>query len=206
MGDAGTRSVLIASAIRMFQQNGFQKTRVSDIVSDAGVAQGTFYNYFRSKDDIFRDICTHFIDQLQQKFVERTEHLFDGETSDEVVQNVRHVVRDVISIYQDNLDVAELLFREGIGNGGIFKEIYENFLSLFLELIEAQVKKAIARGLIQVEDSLIGSVFLFGLFERSLLYFVLIEQKTDMEKFERVLVDFVLKGLSFNYGFQMVTD
>jgi AcrR family transcriptional regulator len=206
MGDAGTRNSLIASAIRMFQQNGFQKTRVSDIVSDAGVAQGTFYNYFRSKDDIFRDICTQFIDQLQQKFVERTEHLFDGETADEVAQNVHHVVRDVISIYQDNLDVAELLFREGIGNGGVFKEIYENFLSLFLGLIEDQVKKAIARGLIQVEDSLVGSVLLFGLFERSLLYFVLIQQKTDMEKFERVLVDFVLRGLSFDYGFKAVKN
>ena len=206
MGDTGTRDALIASAIRMFQQNGFQKTRVSDIVSDASVAQGTFYNYFRSKDDIFRHICTHFIDQLQQKFVERTEHLFDGETADEVAQNVRHIVRDVISIYQENLDVAELLFREGIGNGGIFKEIYENFLLLFLGLIEDQVKKAINRGLIQVEDSLVGSVLLFGLFERSLLYFVLIEQKTDMAKFERVLVDFVLKGLSFDYNFQMVKN
>ncbi|RJP86528.1 MAG: TetR/AcrR family transcriptional regulator [Desulfobacteraceae bacterium] len=202
MGEIDTKNALVTSAIRMFQQNGFQRTRVSDIVSDAGVAQGTFYNYFRSKDDIFRDICTHFIDLLQQKFVERTEHLFDGETSDEVVENVRHVIRDIISIYQEHLDVAELLFREGIGNGGIFKEIYEDFLSLFLALIEDQVKKAIGRGLIQVEDSLIGSVLLFGLFERSLLYFVLIEQKTDMEKFERVLVDFVLKGLSFDYGFK----
>jgi AcrR family transcriptional regulator len=203
MGDAGTRNSLVASAIRMFQQNGFQKTRVSDIVSDAGVAQGTFYNYFRSKEDVFRHICTNFIDQLQQKFIERTEHLFDGETADEVAQNMRHVVRDVITIYQGNLDVAELLFREGIGTGGIFKEIYENFLSLFLELIEDQVKKAKHRGLIKVEDSLIGSVLLFGLFERSLLYFILIEQKTDMAKFERVLVDFVLKGLSFDYSFKM---
>lgn len=201
MGDAGTRNVLIASAIRMFKQKGFQKTRVSDIVADAGVAQGTFYNYFRSKDDIFRNICTDFIEQLQHKFMERTEHLFDGQTAAEVVQNVHNVVRDVISIYQDNLDVAELLFREGVGNGGMFKEIYENLLGLFLGLIEDQIKKAMARGMIQVEDSLIGSVFLFGLFERSLLYFVLIEQKTDMERFERVLVDFVLKGLSFDYGF-----
>lgn len=206
MGEIGTKNALITSAIRMFQQKGFQKTRVSDIVSDAGVAQGTFYNYFRSKDDIFRDICTQFIDQVQQKFVERTEHLFDGETSDEVVQNVRRVVRDVIAIYQDNLDVAELLFREGIGNGGIFKEIYENILSLFLGLIDEQLKKAIGRGLIHIEDTLIGSVFLFGLFERSVLYFVLIEQKTDMDKFERVLVDFVLKGLSFDYDFKAVKE
>jgi len=176
-------------------------TRVSDIVSDAGVAQGTFYNYFKSKEEIFRDICNEFIDQVQKMFIERTEHMFDGDTSDEVVQNVHQVIRDLFQIYHENLDVAELLFREGIGNGGIFKEIYEGMLTLFLELIEEQVEKAINRGFIHIEDAQIGSVFLFGLFERSLLYFMLIHKNTDLDKLERVMVDFVLKGLSFDYNF-----
>jgi len=202
MGEPSTKYALIASAIRMFQQNGFQMTRVSDIVADAGVAQGTFYNYFKSKEEIFKEICYDFIDKLQQKFVERTEHMFDGDTAGEVISNVHRVVRDVTRIYQDNLNVAELLFREGIGNGGIFKEIYEDMFSLFLELIEEQVEKAIYRGLIKIEDPRIGSVFLFGLFERSLLYFMLIQKNTDLEKLERIMVDFVLKGLSFNYEFK----
>ena len=51
-------------------------TRVSDIVADAGVAQGTFYNYFKSKEEIFKEICYDFIDKLQKKFIERTEHMF----------------------------------------------------------------------------------------------------------------------------------
>jgi AcrR family transcriptional regulator len=202
MGEPITKNALIESAIRMFKQKGFQKTRVSDIVSDAGVAQGTFYNYFHSKEQIFRDICNNFIVQVQKTFIERTEHLFDGDTSDEVVKNVHHIIRDVFQIYHDNLDVAELLFREGIGNGGIFKEIYEGLLSLFMELIEEQVEKAIHRGFIHIEDAQIGSVFLFGLFERSLLYFMLIQKNTDLEKLERVMVDFVLKGLSFDYNFK----
>lgn len=201
MGEPSTKSALIESAIKMFQQRGFQMTRVSDIVSDAGVAQGTFYNYFRSKEEIFRDICNDFIDQVQKKFIERTEHMFDGDTSDEVVKNVHQVIRDVFLIYQNNLAVAELLFREGIGNGGIFKEIYEGMLLIFLDLIEEQVQKAINRGFVHVEDARIASVFLFGLFERSLLYFMLIQKNTDMEKLERVMVDFVLKGLSFDYNF-----
>lgn len=202
MGEPSTKISLIESAIRIFQQKGFQMTRVSDIVADAGVAQGTFYNYFKSKEEIFREICNEFIVQVQQKFIERTEHMFDGDTSDEVVQNVHQVVRDLFQIYHENLDVAELLFREGIGNGGIFKEIYEGMLALFLALIEEQVEKAINRGFIHIEDAQFGSVFLFGLFERSLLYFMLIQKTTDLEKLERVMVDFVLKGLSFDYDFK----
>jgi AcrR family transcriptional regulator len=202
MGEPSTKISLIESAIRIFQQKGFQMTRVSDIVADAGVAQGTFYNYFKSKEAIFRDICNAFIEQVQKKFIERSEHMFDGDTSAEVVNNVHLVVRDLFQIYHENLDVAELLFREGIGNGGIFKEIYEGMLTLFLELIREQVEKAINRGFIHIEDAQIGSVFLFGLFERSLLYFMLIQKTTDLEKLERVMVDFVLKGLSFDYNFK----
>ncbi len=203
MGEPNTKNALIESAIRIFQQKGFQMTRVSDIVSDAGVSQGTFYNYFRSKEEVFREICNDFIDQVQKKFIERTEHMFDGDTSAEVVGNVHQVVRDLFKIYHDNLDVAELLFREGIGNGGIFKEIYEGMLAIFLELIEEQVQKAVHRGFIHIEDAQIGSVFLFGLFERSLLYFMLIQKTADLDKLERVMVEFILKGLSFDYNFKI---
>lgn len=199
MGEPTTKTALIASAIKLFRQKGFQMTRVSDIVSDAGVAQGTFYNYFHSKEEIFRQVCDDFINKIQIVFVQRAEHMFDGETSDEVLANLRQVVRDVFQIYHENLDVTELLFREGIGNGGIFKEIYEGMLSIFLELIEVQVEKAVNRGFIEVADPKMAAVFLFGLFERSLLYFMLIQKTTELEKLERMLIDFMCKGLVFNY-------
>ncbi len=197
-GEPKTRSALIASAIRMFQEKGYQFTRVSDIVSEAGVAQGTFYNYFRSKETIFREICSDFMNQVKELFLARSEHMFDGETPDEIRSSVRLVIKDVFIIYRNNLAVAELLFREGIGNGGLFKEIYEDILFLFLTLIQEQVEKGVAKGFLQTEDAEMASVMLFGLFERTLFYFMLVRQSTDFEKLERVLSDFILKGLSFD--------
>lgn len=194
-----TKTALIEAAISMFQQKGFEHARVSDIVSAAGVAQGTFYIYFKSKEEIFREICNDFINQVRELFIQRTEHLFDGDTADEIIQNLHQVVSDIIDIYRKNLAVADLLFREGIGNAGLFKQIYEEILSIFLSLIEEQIKKAVSKGFMLVEDPEIASVLLFGLFERSLFYFILVQQKTDTVKLKRVIVDFVLKALSFNY-------
>jgi AcrR family transcriptional regulator len=199
-GEPKTKAALIESAIHMFQKKGFQLTRVSDIVSAAGVSQGTFYNYFKSKEEIFRDICNEFINELQTLFIERTEHLFDGNSIEEIVANVHRIVRDVIRIYRENLSVAELLFREGIGNGGLFKEIYEDILTIFLALIEEQIKKARSRGLVQMKDPDIASVLLFGLFERGLFYFMLIRRDTDLVKLEQVMVDFILNALSFDFN------
>lgn len=43
------RDKIITAAIRVFQKLGIEKTKVSDIVKEAGIAQGTFYLYFPSK-------------------------------------------------------------------------------------------------------------------------------------------------------------
>jgi AcrR family transcriptional regulator len=205
-GEPKTKAALIKAAIHMFQQKGFQLTRVSDIVSAAGVSQGTFYNYFKTKEEIFRDICNEFIHQLQTLFIERTEHLFDGNTVEEIVGNVHKIVADVIAIYRENLAVAELLFREGIGTGGLFKEIYEDILSIFLALIEEQVKKAGRRGLVRMQDPEIVSVLLFGLFERGLFYFMLIRRNTDLVQLEQVMVDFILNALSFDFDARLAPE
>jgi AcrR family transcriptional regulator len=51
-----TRAQLLEAAQRVFERNGFVEVRVADIVTEAGVAHGTFYTYFSSKEEIFRAV------------------------------------------------------------------------------------------------------------------------------------------------------
>ncbi|NOY68448.1 MAG: TetR/AcrR family transcriptional regulator [Deltaproteobacteria bacterium] len=194
--DPGTEASLIGAAVTMFQEKGFQKTRVSDVVSMAGVSQGTFYNYFKSKEEIFRHICNGFIAEVQKLFIERTEHIFDGDSATEIRKNVLATIDELFVIYMENLAVAEILFREGIGNGGLFKEIYEDLLSIFIDLIREQVEKGVEKGFLTTDDPGISAVFIFGLFERSLFYFLLVRRNTDLKVLRDMLADFILKGLS----------
>lgn len=46
------RQELIDAAERLFMEKGYEDTAVSDIVREINVGQGTFYHYFRSKEDI----------------------------------------------------------------------------------------------------------------------------------------------------------
>lgn len=48
-----TREKLVASAAACFSDYGYTRTRVSDIASRAGTAQGNFYRHFSSLDEIF---------------------------------------------------------------------------------------------------------------------------------------------------------
>ncbi len=69
------RAELISVARRLFTSQGIEATAVSDIVREAGVAQGTFYWYFRSKDDVVAAV----VEQMGAGWVERVELLAASE-------------------------------------------------------------------------------------------------------------------------------
>ena len=56
-----TRKKILSSAIHLISQKGINGTSIKDIVNEAGVAAGTFYLYFNSKEDVI-------------KCLDRTEH------------------------------------------------------------------------------------------------------------------------------------
>lgn len=48
---------ILTVAMELFNLKGYEQTSVSEIVKKVGVAQGTFYNYFQSKDDVLNAAC-----------------------------------------------------------------------------------------------------------------------------------------------------
>jgi len=51
-----TRQALVVAARTVFERDGFLDARISDMTAEAGVAHGTFYTHFQSKEDIFREV------------------------------------------------------------------------------------------------------------------------------------------------------
>lgn len=51
-----TKKKIIDKSILYFSKNGFAGTKISDLASFIGIAQGTMYNYFDSKEALFEEI------------------------------------------------------------------------------------------------------------------------------------------------------
>jgi len=194
---SSTKEQLIDAAVHIFHQKGFQKTRISDIVSEAGVAQGTFYLYFRSKEEIFRQINTAHMNRFVKVF-EETDLLFGGDDIQAIRKNIHHFLNKLLEIYKQNVHVSELLFREGIGHGGLFKEIHENFFDSFISLLRKHMKRDISPDHFHFEDAETIAVFLLGIFERSASYFMLMQKQFNTEKLAGRMTDFMLNGLQLN--------
>ena len=60
-----TRQKLIDTAESLLKKNGFNALCVEDITSAAGVAKGTFYVYFKHKEDIVSEICRGYFKEIE---------------------------------------------------------------------------------------------------------------------------------------------
>ena len=64
------KTKILESAVKLFKEKGYEHTVVSDIVKEAGIAQGTFYLYYKSKDDIFVAVLEHFQESMIEELVQ----------------------------------------------------------------------------------------------------------------------------------------
>ncbi len=61
---ARTRARLLEAAKEIFEENGFLGARISDIADRAGLSHGSFYHYFESKEQIFREVAAIVDEEL----------------------------------------------------------------------------------------------------------------------------------------------
>src|SRR3954464_7692080 len=73
------RERILAAAERIFARHGFFAARVSEIAKEAGVADGTIYLYFKSKDDLLISLFENRMRQVNEQLRQAISGLAPGE-------------------------------------------------------------------------------------------------------------------------------
>lgn len=58
------KEAITTHSVKLFQEKGFSETSIQDIVDSLSVTKGTFYYYFKSKEQLLMDIHSRYIDDL----------------------------------------------------------------------------------------------------------------------------------------------
>lgn len=74
---ASKRDVLLETATRLFTENGFRTTGISEILASARVAKGTLYQHFESKDALIEAVLRRMGEQYRARFMEGVEQAAD---------------------------------------------------------------------------------------------------------------------------------
>lgn len=155
-----TRRTLLVASARVFTDKGYHRTLISDIVSEAGLGQGTFYRFFESKRAIFMTLLDGFFDDLISEFSEMSARPPTnlGEYRSASVTAIRRVAAKV----DENRELALMFLRE---TPSIDREADEKLTSLlerFANLAKLYLDHAIACGFARpcnsdvVAQSLVG--------------------------------------------------
>ncbi|ULO05722.1 TetR/AcrR family transcriptional regulator [Paenibacillus sp. 19GGS1-52] len=69
-------TAILDAAHTLFGSSGFYETKMSDVAEQAGIAKGTVYLYFKSKEDLFMAVtrrdCEGYLQQLENKLQDHT--------------------------------------------------------------------------------------------------------------------------------------
>ena len=98
------RERILQAGIRMFATNGLEKTKISDIVREAGVAQGTYYLYFDSKNALIPAIAENML----QKVLTRMENVICPDHP--FPRQLEDIVDETFKVTEDYKDVLVLCY------------------------------------------------------------------------------------------------
>ncbi|MFG2829383.1 TetR/AcrR family transcriptional regulator [Streptomyces sp. NPDC048434] len=107
-GNGGAKPVaqrLLATATRLFAEQGYDRTSVQEIVDAAGVTKGALYHYFGSKEDLLHEVYGRVL-RLQQERLDQ----FAG-AEEPVEKRLRDAAADVVVTTIANLDDTKIFFR-----------------------------------------------------------------------------------------------
>src|SRR5579862_581009 len=72
---ARTRATILAAAFEIFDAKGVGRTTVEDVRERAGLARGSFYNYFQTYEDMLKELAAEIARQINAEQSERFEDL-----------------------------------------------------------------------------------------------------------------------------------
>ena len=187
--EAVRREQILAAARKAFREKGFANTTISEIVKEAGVAQGTFYLYFPSKAHVVAALAQVLMDQMAP----RMRAIYQPSMSFEDM--LRSLVRIMFEIGSENPDLCRLLhqgpesateeFREM--KAEIARPLHTDMVDMFQRAIDAgemaPVDPEVTVGLLsQFLVTAIHEAFVYG-------------DGSDAQKIEQAAAEMIVNGL-----------
>lgn len=187
------RRRIIEAAVEVFADKGFFGARVSEIADRAGVADGTIYLYFKSKDDILISL----FEEKMAEILERLETLLGR--IEEPEEKMRHYIVEHLRLVAEQPKLMQVLTVELRQSARFMKEYSPQAFAKYLALVgsileDGQAKGVFRRGL----DPGIFRRALFGAIDELSLEWVLRSKESPIP--DAVLVgeqisEFIIRGL-----------
>lgn len=183
-----TKKLIFESAIKIFSESGYRGATMDDIAANAGLAKGTLYYHFVSKEEIFNFIVEEGIQILQNQVMDIQKQ--DINPIDKLIK----ISRTQLSFFYGYTDFFKVVMSQLWGHEKRQDELREKIRN-YIKEIEVNIKKAMEMNEIEQGDSEFMSYEFFGTLCSAAVYESIHIDKVELEKIIESTVKFTLKGL-----------
>jgi AcrR family transcriptional regulator len=153
---------IIEAAEEVFDENGYEKATVAEIISRAGIGHGTFWLYFRNKDDLLRYMLQDMIDEFES---------FEWYQEDDLeglpvrsLEEVENIIRGVMGIFARYSRIHPLIVRASLESDD-FRQVLEEFNQPFLRIVEKKLREHLEKGWCRDLDPEITALIIVSMLE-----------------------------------------
>ncbi len=134
------RAKILQAALDEFSEKGFHATTIDSIAERAGIAKGTVYRYFRTKEQLFNELKEDTI----REFVEAARH--DLSREEDILKIIESVIRMYLGFFEKNSAFFKVIVQEHREFGREFSDKFINELILALPGLKRRCWKASRAG------------------------------------------------------------
>ena len=191
MRDSVKPQQIVDAAIRVFARNGYYNSRVSDIAREAGIASGTIYLYFKTKDDIlvtlFREKMAGFVARLRDAIAAEPDAL----------AKLRRLIALHFQVLESNPDLAEVVQVELRQGHKFFRGASAHEVEAYFALISSVLEEGVEAGLFRKDLPIkVATKVLFGALDQMTTSWVLGKRRYKLSETADAVADIFLKGVA----------
>ena len=183
-----TKRKIFETAMKLFAEKGYDATSIEDITATVGVAKGTLYYHFSSKEEIFNFLVEEGIKLLQNSVDIKTAKFPN------YIDKLKAIVLIQIKIVVKYEDLITILLSQFWGNEARNQMCKEYILS-YINQIEDIVKEGMKKGQIKSGNPQVIASEIYGLICSSLIYKARSKEEIEIMKLYKEFENTVIEGL-----------
>ncbi|SDC05131.1 transcriptional regulator, TetR family [Cupriavidus sp. YR651] len=181
-----TREALLRAAEKVFGEKGYHAASISEITQEAQVAMGTFYLYFKDKEELFRALVQHML-ELVRAHVRK--HVAPAATQ---IEAERLGLRAFLTFVARHKN----LYRIVLDSYSVDESLYIGYFQVFADLYSRRLTKAEEAGEIVPGDAEVRAWCLIGISNFLGMRYALWKRPASMDKVVDSAFDLITHGLA----------
>lgn len=182
-----TKRKIFETSMQLFAQKGYDATSVEEITATVGVAKGTLYYHFSSKEEIFQFLIEEGVKLLKNSITIKTANLINS------LDKIRAIVLIEIKVLVKYENFMTIILSEIWGTGARSK-MCRNYVFDYIQMIQEIVEEGIEKKEIIESDANVIASGIFGFVCSSLIYKLRTEENIEvMSLYKEIEKSFIKK-------------